>query len=252
MNKSIIKEQFGANATAYITSQSHAKGASLKRLIELVKTEPDWQALDIATGAGHTAFTFAPHVGQVRATDITPEMLEVTAQQAKKRGLKNITVEHADAEALPYETASFDLVTCRIAPHHFGDVPLFVREAARVLRVGGILAVVDNVVPPGSVGAYINGFEKWRDPSHGRCLSLEEWLDAFTAAGLTLRHHETQGKRMSFDYWAKRHDPIMQQYLHALLTQSSPDVAAFFQPQVTDDDTTFRLCEGIMIGRKEA
>ena len=176
----------------------------------------------------------------------------MTGQEAKKRGLKNITVEHADAEALPYETGSFDLVTCRIAPHHFGDVPLFVREAARVLRVGGILAVVDNVVPPGSVGAYINGFEKLRDPSHGRCLSLEEWLDAFTGAGLTLLHHETLGKRMSFDYWAKRHDPIMQRYLHALLTQSSADVAAFFQPQVTDDDTTFRLCEGIMIGHKEA
>ena len=145
MSKTMIKEQFGANARAYISSQSHARGASLARLVELVQPQVDWRALDVATGAGHTAFTFAPHVKAVHATDITPQMLAVTTEQAQMRGLSNIVVEHADAEALPYETGTFDLVTCRIAPHHFGDVPLFVREAARVLRTGGIFALVDNM-----------------------------------------------------------------------------------------------------------
>ncbi len=92
MNKSIIKEQFGANATAYIKSQTHAKGASLVRLVELLQPQADWQVLDIATGAGHTAFAFAPHVAHVYATDLTAQMLEVTKEQAKKRNLTNLGI----------------------------------------------------------------------------------------------------------------------------------------------------------------
>ena len=152
-------------------SQPHAKGASLQRLVELVEPQPDWQALDIATAAGHTAFAFAPHVAHVRATDITPQMLTVAREQAATRGIGNVTVEHADADNLPYADGQFDLLTCRIAPHHFPDIGAFLRESVRVLRAGGILAVVDNVVPAGVAGDFVNAFEKLRDPSHGRCLS---------------------------------------------------------------------------------
>ncbi len=251
MDKTIIKEQFGANARAYINSQSHARGASLARLVELVEPQEDWLMLDVATGAGHVAFTFAPHVDVVHATDITPQMLAVTKEQAQTRELGNIVVEHADAEGLPYEDGTFDLVTCRIAPHHFGDVLLFVREAARVLRVGGVFALVDNVVPAGTVGGYVNAFEKLRDPSHNRCLSLQEWLDLFEAAELTIVHHETIDKPMSFEYWGKRHDSTMRSYLRALLTQGSGDVTAFLRPQATDEDLFFHLSEGLVIGHKE-
>ena len=71
--KSLVRSQFGASAAAYATSKVHAKGASLGRLVELVKPQRSWRALDIATGAGHTAAAFAPHVASVVASDITPE-----------------------------------------------------------------------------------------------------------------------------------------------------------------------------------
>lgn len=250
MNKSIIKEQFGANARAYIKSQTHAKGASLVRLVELLQPQADWQVLDIATGAGHTAFAFAPHVATVYATDITPQMLEVTKEQAKRRNLSNVTVEYADADDLPYDEATFDLVTCRIAPHHFDDVTQFIGEATRVLRSGGILAVVDNIVPSGAAGDYINAFEKLRDPSHVRCLSLAEWLAGFTAAGLTIQHHEELRKSVHFEFWAKRHDQVMQGFLRALLTEVSGEAAEFLQVQKTEERTTFLLTEGVILGQK--
>ncbi|MCB9418867.1 MAG: methyltransferase domain-containing protein [Ardenticatenaceae bacterium] len=250
MSKSLIKEQFGANAAAYVTSQPHAKGASLARLVELVKPQPAWKMLDIATAAGHTAFIFAPHVAHVWATDITPEMLVLAQQQAQERGFANVTVETADAEVLPYDDASFDLVTCRIAPHHFGDVALFVREAARVLRPGGILAVVDNVVPAGPAGDYVNAFEKLRDPSHGRCLTTDEWLTLYQASGLAILQHETITKQMEFDKWAARHTPTMQQNLRAMLSEVEGEAKAFLQPTVAATGTTFMLQEGIIIGQK--
>ena len=44
MNKSLVQQQFGAHAAAYATSSVHAKGASLGRLVELVRPKPSWQA----------------------------------------------------------------------------------------------------------------------------------------------------------------------------------------------------------------
>jgi len=160
MSKELVQKQFGEHAAAYATSKNHAEGASLKRLVELVQPQADWQVLDVATAAGHTAFAFAPHVAHVTATDITPEMIPIAAKLAAEKGITNVTLETADAEALPYQDASFNLVTCRIAPHHFPRIDLFVSEAVRVLRPGGILAVVDNVVPDDpEVGEYVNAFE---------------------------------------------------------------------------------------------
>ena len=250
--KKQVQEQFGANARTYITSQPHAKGASLQRLVELVEPQPDWQALDIATAAGHTAFAFAPHVSHVRATDITPQMLDVAREQAATRGIDNVTVEHADADNLPYADGQFDLLTCRIAPHHFPDIGAFLRESVRVLRSGGILAVVDNVVPAGVAGDFVNAFEKLRDPSHGRCLSIEEWLDGYTEAGLELTRHEILEKQMVFEDWAARHDPVMQSYLRALLWHGPPETHQFLHPLSEDSRTLFHLREGLFIGRKQA
>src|SRR5688572_11157475 len=115
MNKELVQKQFGTHAEAYATSRVHAQGASLKRLVELIQPQADWQVLDVATAAGHTAYAFAPHVAHVVATDITPEMIPVAAKLAAEKGISNVTLESADAEELPYANGSFNLVTCRIA-----------------------------------------------------------------------------------------------------------------------------------------
>jgi ubiquinone/menaquinone biosynthesis C-methylase UbiE len=248
--KSTVRREFGANAGAYVTSATHAKGASLERLLALTKPQPEWHVLDIATGAGHTALAFAPHVRQVWATDITPEMLEQVSRQTSERNVGNIVIELADAEQLPYADSAFDLVTCRIAPHHFDAPELFVSDAARVLKPGGLLAVVDNIVPRGVAGDYINAFEKLRDPSHVRCLSLEEWHDLFAEHGFAIEHAETLYKRISFATWAARHDTNMQRYLLALLRESSGETADFLQPYLDEEPATFRLWEGIIVGRQ--
>jgi ubiquinone/menaquinone biosynthesis C-methylase UbiE len=250
MAKTLVQEHFGKTAASYLTSPPHAKGKSLERLVDLVQPQKDWRMLDVATGGGHVAYTFAPHVARVWATDITDEMLELVRGEARKRGLANIRTAYAKAEALPFEDASFDLVTCRIAPHHFDSIPAFLREVHRVLTAKGVFALVDNVVPPGSVGNYINAFERFRDPSHLRAWTMQEWRDALSSAGLAVSHEEEIYKTMDFSSWAERHDATMRALLSSMLDQATDHVAAALQPQRQDGALSFRLCEGLFIARK--
>ena len=262
MSKELVQKQFGSHARAYATSEVHAKGASLARLVELVQPEADWEVLDVATAAGHTAFAFAPHVRHVVASDITPEMLPVAAELAEEKGLKNITMKSADAEKLSFDDDQFDLVTCRIAAHHFPHVDQFLSEAHRVLRRGGLLAVVDNVVPGSgaddetgnalrAAGAYVNAFEKLRDPGHGRCLSVAEWLQAYSESGFEVIQDETAPKRMLFDPWVRRLGATeeTQQQVRDMLENGSQEVMAFLHPEEGADGLAFYLTEGIFVGR---
>ena len=70
-----VQSQFGRAAADYATSSVHAQGESLARIVELTAPKKTWEALDVATGAGHTAAIFAPHVASMIASDITDEML---------------------------------------------------------------------------------------------------------------------------------------------------------------------------------
>ncbi|NHZ72785.1 MAG: methyltransferase domain-containing protein [Aquificales bacterium] len=262
MNKKQVQDIFGASADAYVTSPVHAKGASLDRLVDLLAPQSDWHMLDVATGGGHTAFKLAPTVAHVIATDITPEMLANTAKGAAERGLANVVTETADAQNLPFPDAQFDVVTCRIAAHHFGDNGRFLSECARVLKPGGMMALVDNVVPGSRLrgkkaklqreaGKYVNAFEKLRDPSHNRALSVYEWLDLFVTAGFSDIHQEIHRKKMDFDSWTDRMHVMPEDRirLKAMLLQAPTAVADFLTPQTTGDRIAFHLTEAIIVGR---
>lgn len=266
MSKELVQQQFGANAANYLTSTVHAKGASLARLVELVGPRQDWIALDVATGAGHTAAVFAPHVAKVVASDLTPEMLDQVKKLAAEKGLSNMEPAIADAEKLPFPDATFDLVTCRIAPHHFPSIEKFLSEARRVLKPGGTFALVDNVSPdsettPGFAEVELvaaadgyNAFEKLRDPSHGRALPTAEWLSLMRKVGLALVHHEHAPKGMDFQSWVKTMNvpAATVPQLAAMLDEASPALKAFLKPTNDNGKRGFTLDELIAIARRSA
>jgi ubiquinone/menaquinone biosynthesis C-methylase UbiE len=177
-------------------------------------------------------------------------MLSLVREQVGKRALANLRVAYAKAEALPFEDETFDLVTCRIAPHHFESIPRFLDEVRRVLKRSGAFALVDNVVPEGTVGDYMNAFERFRDPSHIRAWTMQEWRDALRAHGFAVAHEEQIGKTMEFSSWAGRHDATMQRLLRSMLAQTTPDVAAALAPQDKAGELTFQLSEGVFIARR--
>ncbi len=140
--KAQVQDYFSRTAESYVASFSHRSGDDMQRLIELGEWNPQLQALDIATGGGHTALAVAPYVEQVTVTDLTPRMLEKARDFILAQGVTNARFQVADAEQLPFASERFDRVTCRIAPHHFPDLPQFVQEVARVLKPAGIFLLI--------------------------------------------------------------------------------------------------------------
>ena len=227
-SKSLAYERFGRYAQRYVTSKDHAQGAELDRLIEIARPQPDWVVLDVATGGGHTALKFAPYVAHVIATDLAPKMLEAARTFITGEGVENMEFKRADAEHLPFDPEAFNLVTCRIAPHHFTGCFRFVRESARVLKPGGLLVVQDHVLPNSEdAGRYADAVEKLRDPSHNRAHTEPEWRGMFEDAGLTVVHTEQLIKRHDFSLWTERQG-CSPEIIARLITmmQEAPDAAA--------------------------
>ncbi len=249
----LIQRQFGAHANDYATSDMHARGESLQRLIELTRPQRDWTVLDVATGAGHTALAFASNVASVVATDLTPQMLEAARKLAAERGVTNIEFKPADAQALPFDDATFDLVTNRIALHHYPDARKAIAEMARVCKRGGLVALTDNVVPPDKVTAgYINHLEKLRDPSHNWEYPIARLEAYFADVGLQVEHRESFKKEMEFEPWADRTSATTETraQLRKLLLQAPDAARNWLEPRVDGDKMFFSLTEAVILGRK--
>ena len=155
--------------------------------MRLLAPAGDERALDVGTGAGAFALALAPHVREVVALDLVPELLA----EARGRAPANVEVVEGDATALPFDDASFDLVLTARTLHHVARPELVLAEAVRVLRPGATLLVVDQLAPVDPIAAIeLNRFERARDPSTTRVLADVDLRGLFEANNLVLRQAE--------------------------------------------------------------
>lgn len=168
-------------AEAYRASEEHREGWDLDLIVEWAAGAR--AALDVATGGGHVA------------------------RRLREAGLEVVTCDPAPgmgpdvvcrAEDLPFADGSFDVVTCRLAAHHFADVRAGVAEMARVAR--DLVLVVDNLWMD-DAGEEAN---RLRDPSHVRNYTEEEWRSFFAAARLAAEEVRTGERAIRFEPWLER------------------------------------------------
>lgn len=222
MNQALIQAQFDHHTGA------EGASASLSRLLALCSPQPGWRTLDI-----------------VAATVASRPLALATAQSA---------LALADAAVLPFAAEAFDLVTCRLAAHHFPDVAAAVREMARVCRPGGLVAIADHIVPVhGPTARYINAFEKLRDPAHVRCYALPDWEGFFIAAGLEVIHTEEARQTLNFGEWIRRANVSAANRirLEVLLRQAPAYAREALTPGGEGGRITFNLTEAVVIGRRK-
>jgi SAM-dependent methyltransferase len=226
-----VRDQFGAVAAAYATSSYHSSGPDLAALVAAARLTGHEQVLDLGCGAGHTALAVAPHAAAVTAVDVTPEMLAVATDLARQRGVANVTFRSADVAALPFAAASFDLVTSRVSAHHYADPAAALREAARVLRPGGSLLLIDTVAPEDpALDTFYNAVELLRDRSHVRNWRISEWRAMFAAAGFVPETLSEFTIELDGGSWVQRSQtpPEMVAAIRALFRAATPAATAAF------------------------
>jgi len=201
-----MTDVWSQRAQAFRESPTHREGPDLDLLVEWCEPEHDVKVLDIATGGGHVARRLREAGCTVVTVDPAP-------------GMQPDVV--APAERLPFEDGSFDVVTCRIAAHHFQDIRRAVAEMARVTQ--RLVVIEDNVF----LNEHVEEAERLRDPTHVRCYSEQEWKAMLTDAGLEVEQVERFERHPIVEDWLARVEtpPAVAQRVRELLADHVEDGA---------------------------
>jgi ubiquinone/menaquinone biosynthesis C-methylase UbiE len=178
-----VTDVWSRRADAFRESPTHREGPDLDRLVEWCEPGRGVKVLDVATGGGHVARRLREEGCTVVTVDPAP-------------GMRPDVV--APAESLPFEDGSFDVVTCRIAAHHFQDTGQAVAEMARVTQK--LVVIEDNVF----LDEHVEEAERLRDPTHVKCYSEQEWKDLLTTAGLEVEQVERFERHPVLEDWLER------------------------------------------------
>lgn len=249
------QEQFARQSHRYAKGHILENIQDVREAANAIPLPPKARVLDIATGAGHTALFFAALGHEVTAADIAPPMLERVREAACRRSLPITTNLHS-AEQLPYDDASFDLVTCRVAAHHFSSPEDFVRETARVLKPGGWFLLIDGSVQDDQNEAeeWMHQVEKLRDPSHHRMLTPRAWSRLCEQNGLAVQTAAlTQFKQPDLNWYFETAatSPENRKAALQLIANAPASTRALFQIAEEDGKTVWWWQRLTLIARKE-
>ncbi|KMJ55458.1 SAM-dependent methyltransferase, partial [Bacillus sp. LL01] len=144
-------------------------------------------------------------VESVVAYDLTEEILEAAKSFVESNGNVNVHFVQGDAENLPFDDSEFDVITCRIAAHHFPNLLSFIKESYRVLKKNGKFLLIDNIAPEKEeFDKFYNKVEQDRDYSHHRAWKKSEWLRMLEETGYEIDETYRFLKTFTFEDWANR------------------------------------------------
>ena len=158
-----VKQSFKIQAEKF-ASYHMSKAEYTDYLIRRIGADGKEHALEVAAGTCICGRALAPFVKDITCLDLTEEMLAQGKKLAEENGIDNISFQIGNAENLPYEAETFDLVITRLSLHHFA---------------GGKLIVWDMEATEEALREIDDKIERMRDPSHTRILSREEFEKLF-------------------------------------------------------------------------
>lgn len=235
-------EQFDRVAHAYAASAVHARGQDLAWLVEALRPDPAWHALDLGTGAGHAALAVAPHTARITAVDVAERMLATARDLAAERAIANLATVRADVASLPFRDASFDAAFSRYSAHHWPRPGTALRESARVLPASATFVLIDTISPADpALDTFVNALELLRDPSHVRDWRVDEWRAALDAAGFGVASVREWTLELETEDWLARSgtEPWRADACRLLLRQAPAPARDAFA--IADDGSRFRL-----------
>ncbi len=241
-----VADRFSGAAEQYAQSEQRG-GDDLAAVVAALAAAPAaGLVVDVATGPGSTALALAAVADRVVGTDLSPGMVAKGTERATEAGVANVTFEVADAEHLPFAAGEVDVVTCRIAAHHFPDVPAWLREVDRILAPRGRLVLLDSEAPQDAeVAAFLERMEIRRDPTHIHAFTAAEWVAMIEDVGLVVRDVGHHPKPKAFEPWLARGgvDAAAEDEVRAWVRAASPAVVAGLHIEYDADGAPTRFAD---------
>lgn len=196
--EAVNRDSFSRQAESFHYSAFVRGPREVGTIARLADLDPSHELLEVACGTGAVLLNLAPHVRRAVGLDLTPEMLAV----ARAKAPANVELMEGLADALPFADGSFDRVVNRLAIHHFGDPALCLREMARVLKPGGLLALADLYCSEDPARAdRCNAIERFRDPAHVAFQPSSRLRAMVEAAGLQIIAEERWENERTLTEW---------------------------------------------------
>jgi ubiquinone/menaquinone biosynthesis C-methylase UbiE len=251
--KQAVQAQFRRQASWYTISEVHRQSEGLAELIRLAAPSPDARALDVATGTGFTALAVAPRCRRVVGLDLTLGMVTHAQRLAAERAVANLQFCLGDAEAIPFGGDVFDIVTCRLAAHHFPNLGRAFREMGRVARRGARVILDDTCTPDvPHLAALMNEWEVRRDPSHIANHPPSRLRAMLEECGLRVDAAVPTYVPQVFSDWVRRAGVAESTAasLRASFLGAGPDARSAFRIEPVTEDIHFVWPEIVILGVK--
>lgn len=153
-----------------------------RKVLKMVIEGSPQDILDVATGTGDMALMYAKESSaNIIGQDISKGMLEIADVKAKKNKLEDkVSFQVGDAENMPFESESFDVVSVSYGIRNFEDLEKGLGEILRVLRENGQLVILETSVPKSAIMRFGYGIHtKFLIPLIGRLFSKDKKAYAY-------------------------------------------------------------------------
>ncbi|MFA6001476.1 MAG: methyltransferase domain-containing protein [Thermoleophilia bacterium] len=249
------RQVFGRRVDRYAELDVFSDEQFYRPLLDLADPGSGDHALDLATGTGLLALMVARKATRVVGVDVTPEMLEKARERIATGAPDNIEFLEAPVSELPFPDGSFDLVTCRLAFHHFPDPAEALAQISRVLKPGGRF-VMEDVFGPDDAAIRVKRerLEKLFDPSHVRAWSPAQLRALLQKAGFRISGElEPYNRGMPVDFILKLErieDPVDRAKIINLLRENLDVDLGGFRAIEVDGELVLRWKTVIFSARK--
>lgn len=247
----LTQKLFGKKAQEYSNSSLLVNKGNLDLILEIAMISRTDRVLDVATGTGFLAEAIADTDAEVIATDFTLSMLEKSRELLT--GRSNTVLALADADNQPFMENSFDVVTCRVAVHHFANPQIAFHEMARVCKPGGRVVIMDVVSAEDKEKSELhNEMAKLRDPSEFRQWRRSELEEMLKTSGLTISNVELWPHQMAFDEWIRLGgaDDATAEIIREMMIDSMDGDKATLNPEIKDGDLYFTWNTAVIVANK--
>ena len=221
-----VQKQFNRQANDYAQTAQARDVRAMSGLVQLSRADGTSRSLDVACGPGRLTASFAQVVEHATGIDATENLLAIARTEAKELGVDNVTFIHGSAMDMPFADASFDVVSCRAAFHHFAEPAAILAEMVRVTAPSGRLLIADILGhDDATFGKNHDAIEQLCDASHVHCLSGGEFSEIFERAGLKVVKEHFGTMDYELDSWLAHGGPdeLSEEKIRELMSSNQVD-----------------------------